>query len=126
MLPLKLGSRLTYGDGRADFTQANEDAIVALAKPGLDDPSVVYDLYAHAAGSPADLSTPRRLALERALGVRSALIHAGIPSVRIYVHAVGAGDPKSDAKADGAAADRVDIVPAHLDTTPPPGAPKVP
>lgn len=115
------GLRLTFGAGRADFTRASGAAIVDLAHGGLTDPAVVYNLYAHAAGTPEDISSPRRLSLERGLAVRSALIHGGIASIRIYVHAMG-----SASSPPGAPPDRVDITLARLDTTPPPCAPRPP
>jgi hypothetical protein len=56
---------------------------------GVADQTITYTLDAHAPGSPEDQSTPRRLSLARGLAVRSILINAGIPSTRIYVHALG-------------------------------------
>ena len=114
------GLRLTFGDDRSDFNPATQQALVILAHTGIANANVVYNIYAHAHGTTEDTSTPRRLSLERALSVRSALIHAGIPSIRIYVHALGANgsDP------GGPPADRVDVTIANLDTTPPAAAPR--
>jgi outer membrane protein OmpA-like peptidoglycan-associated protein len=60
---------------------------------------------AFAAGTPEDPSTARRVALSRALAVRSVLIAEGVPSARIYVKALGASSPTA---AEGPA-DRVDV-----------------
>jgi hypothetical protein len=90
-LPQKDGTgiRLDFATGEADLTQATADAVKALA-----------------AGVPEDPSTARRLSLSRALAVRSALIAYGVPSERIYVHALGAQGMQGG---DGPA-DRVDVM----------------
>jgi outer membrane protein OmpA-like peptidoglycan-associated protein len=115
------GLQLTFGEGRSDFNPATEAALLTLAQPGLANADIVYTLYAHAPGTQEDTSTPRRLSLERALMVRSALINAGIPSTRIYVHAMGA-----NGLTDAAPADRVDVTLSTLDTTRPVAAPTPP
>jgi outer membrane protein OmpA-like peptidoglycan-associated protein len=119
------GLRLTFGTARADFNPRTDAALRLLADAGTANPNLVYNVYAHAPGTAEDLSASRRLSLERALMVRSALINAGIASTRVYVHAMGAMG-----LTDGAPADRVDIVMATLDTarplvapTPPPAPP---
>jgi outer membrane protein OmpA-like peptidoglycan-associated protein len=115
------GLRVTFGKGRSDFNPATKAALVNLAQSGVADPTIVYNLYAHAPGTAEDTSTPRRLSLERALMVRSALINAGIGSIRIYVHAMGA-----NGLTETAPADRVDIALATLDTSRPAAAPVPP
>ena len=99
------GERVTFGADRFELNPAAVAALQALvqaAKPGTD---TSYTVTSFAAGSPDDPSTPRRLSLSRALSVRSVLMQAGVPSVRIYVKALGASTP---AIADGPP-DRVDV-----------------
>ena len=97
------GVRLTFGADSADLNPATDQALrtVAHAAP----PASTLTVTAYAGGSPDDPSTPRRLSLSRALAARAVLITEGIPSVRIFVRALGAGSP---AQADGPP-DRVDL-----------------
>ncbi len=119
------GLRLTFGADLADLNPETAASLQILANAGKANGEIVYDVYAHAPGAAEDASTPRRLSLQRALAVRSALVNDGIASTRVYVHALGAvGLP------DDAPPDRVDIVMATLDTarplvapTPPPAPP---
>jgi outer membrane protein OmpA-like peptidoglycan-associated protein len=115
------GLRLTFGTGRADFSPSSEAALQGLAKRGRANPTLVFNLYAHAPGVPEDASTPRRLSLERGLAVRSTLINAGIPSIRVFLHAMGPDSPGEIVPPD-----RVDITLATLDTAPPAMAPTPP
>jgi outer membrane protein OmpA-like peptidoglycan-associated protein len=116
------GLRITFGPDRADLNPESDAAITALAHaaPG---PVATFNITAYAVGGD-DPSTPRRLSLSRALSVRSALMQAGIASVRIYVKALGASAPTM---AEGPP-DRVDIVvvageaPAAPSAAPAPGA----
>jgi outer membrane protein OmpA-like peptidoglycan-associated protein len=98
------GLRVTFGTDRADLSPASAGAIEDLVHraPGGDSS---FTVTAFAPGGD-DPSTPRRLSLSRALAVRSALMQAGVASVRIYVRALGAAAPTI---AEGPA-DRVDIV----------------
>jgi outer membrane protein OmpA-like peptidoglycan-associated protein len=100
----RTGLRVTFGPDRADLNPQAEAAIAALAAPPAT-AETTYTVTAYATGSD-DPSAPRRLSLSRALAVRSALMQAGVASVRIYVKALGASSP---AIADGPP-DRVDIV----------------
>ncbi len=107
------GLRVTFGVGRADLNQGTEIAVKALAHPSAPG-TPTYSIAAYAGGNADDPSTPRRLALSRALAIRSVLLAAGVPSASIYVRALGeppAGDPVSP--------DRVDVVVAIA--APPPG-----
>jgi outer membrane protein OmpA-like peptidoglycan-associated protein len=98
------GLRVTFGQDRTDLNPESDAAITALAH-AAPTPDATFTLTAFASGGD-DPSTPRRLSLSRALAVRSALMQAGIASVRIYVKALGASSP---AIAEGPP-DRVDIV----------------
>lgn len=106
--PLTGGLRVVFGSGRADINPAVDTAIRGLTHgtgPASPD-ATSYTVTTYAAGTPEDPSTPRRLSLSRALTVRSVLISQGIPSVRIFVKALG---PNSPGFADGPP-DRADIV----------------
>ncbi len=96
------GVRITFGPGNADLNPATDAALRTLARAVKADPKVSLNLYAYAAGTPDDPSTPRRLSLSRALAARAVLISEGIVSTRIYPRALGATAP------DGPP-DRVDV-----------------
>jgi len=98
------GLRVTFGADRTDLNPASVDAITGLVQRAQGTDSS-YTVTAYATGGD-DPSTPRRLSLSRALAVRSALMQAGVASVRIYVKALGASSP---AIADGPP-DRADLV----------------
>ena len=101
--PLQNGMRVTFGTGRSDFTPATADALATFAAKLVAPSTASINIYAYAAGSPDDPSTPRRLSLQRALAARAVLMKAGIASPRIYPRALGptGGDD---------APDRVDVV----------------
>jgi outer membrane protein OmpA-like peptidoglycan-associated protein len=102
VMPLQGGVRVTFGVGRADLNPATEAAIRAVVHgaPGVPaaPEGATYSITTFAAGTPEDPSTPRRTSLSRALTVRSVLISQGIPSVQIFVRALG---PASMGFADG-------------------------
>lgn len=100
--PIQDGLRVTFGESRADLNPGTESALRTLAHAAAADASLTVSAFAP--GSPEDPSTPRRLSLSRALTVRSVLIAEGIPSVRIYVKALGASQGIGDGPAD-----RVDV-----------------
>jgi outer membrane protein OmpA-like peptidoglycan-associated protein len=109
------GIRVTFGAGTAALNPETEAALQALAKEAAGAPGTTLSVLAYAADSPDDPSTARRLSLARALAVRSVLITAGLPSMRIYVKALGGAAPGALAGPP----DRVDIA---LATPPPPAA----
>jgi outer membrane protein OmpA-like peptidoglycan-associated protein len=111
-VPIQAGLRVTFGEARADLNPATESALRALAGAASGETS--FTVAAFAPGAPEDPSTPRRLALSRALTVRAVLIAAGIPSVRIYVKALGASHGVEDGPAD-----RVDVTLATQTASPP-------
>lgn len=98
------GIRITFGDGRTDLNPSTQAAVESLAAAARSQGGVPINVIAHAPGVPDDPSTPRRLALTRGLTARAVLIHAGIPSTRIYVRALGPTD------VGDAPANRVDII----------------
>lgn len=118
------GLRVTFGPGRADLNPTTEAAIRTLVRGGPSMPPAPeassFTITSFASGTPEDPSTARRLSLSRALTARSVLITQGIPSVRIYVKALG---PNSPGFPDGPA-DRADIIVASnpLPATPPTAA----
>ena len=110
--------RITFGAERADLNPATVKTLRDFAEQQVDQSLTSINIYAYAAGSPDDPSTPRRLSLERALAARAVLMAAGIPSPRIYPRALGplGGD---------ALPDRVDVV-AGASTPPPSESPATP
>ncbi len=112
------GLRVSFGADRSDLNPDAAAAIVTLAHAAPPGPDTTFAVTAYAAGSPDDPSTPRRLSLSRALGVRSLLMEQGIESKRIYVKALGA----SGAAIAQGPPDRVDITVV----APPPPAPAAP
>ncbi len=100
--------RVTFGNGSADL---NPDTEAALRHAAQAPDGSTFTVTAYATGTPEDPSTARRLALARALAVRSVLILRGVPSARIYLRALGSTGPLFSAGPP----DRAD-----LDITPPP------
>ncbi len=99
--PIQNGVRVTFGPDRADMTAATAAALAKFADGLLGQSTTSINIFAYAAGSPDDPSTPRRLSLQRALAARAVLMQAGIPSPRIYPRALG--------PAGGDEPDRVDV-----------------
>lgn len=100
--PIPNGVRLTFGPDRADLNPATAATLAKFASGLVDQNTTSINVFAYAAGSPDDPSTPRRLSLQRALAARAVLMQAGIPSPRIYPRALG--------PAGGEQPDRVDVV----------------
>lgn len=116
--PTKDGLRVTFGTGSADLNPDMLAALRSLAKGAPPAVQATFNVAAYAAGTPDDPSTARRLALSRALAVRSVLIESGVPSPRIYVRALGASVPPPP----GVSPDRVDVaVTLAAPPAPPPG-----
>jgi outer membrane protein OmpA-like peptidoglycan-associated protein len=99
--PIQNGVRVTFGPDRADMTSETAAVLAKFAGGLLSQSTTSINIYAYAAGSPDDPSTPRRLSLQRALAARAVLMQAGIPSPRIYPRALG--------PAGGDEPDRVDV-----------------
>lgn len=86
----------------------NAESIKAIQDYGTElshHPEQRVLLIAHAAFPGDDISMPRRIALARALAVRSIFIHAGVATTRLYPRALGRPDA-----GDTAPADRLDVV----------------
>lgn len=115
------GLRITFGRERAELNPDTAAAIRTLAHAGGPGSDTTFSVTAYAAGAADDPSSARRLSLSRALAVRSALMGEGVPSVRIYVKALGANLPE----ASPVPADRVDITaaPPGLAAPAPPARP---
>jgi outer membrane protein OmpA-like peptidoglycan-associated protein len=97
------GVRVTFGPDRFDLNPATVAALRDFARGLADKDATSINIYAYAAGSPEDPSTPRRLSLERALAARAVLLDEGIASPRIYPRALGPAGGSADP-------DRVDVV----------------
>jgi outer membrane protein OmpA-like peptidoglycan-associated protein len=104
-LPIAGGLRVTFGVGRADLNPSTDSALRVLVHGAPPFDTTVFSLTSTAKPQSDDPSTPRRLALSRALAVRGVLIAEGIPSPRIIVKVVG-----GSASASGEPEDRVDVV----------------
>ncbi len=87
--PIAGGARITFGPGSADLNAETMQALQSFAATLKADPAGRALIDAYCSGTPDDPSTPRRISLERGLAARAVLIHAGIPSTRIYVRAIG-------------------------------------
>ncbi|MBV8914291.1 MAG: OmpA family protein [Acetobacteraceae bacterium] len=112
--PIANGVRVTFGPDRFDLNPASVAALRSFAQE-VKDKETSINVYAYAAGSSEDPSTPRRLSLLRALAARAVLMDEGIPSARIYPRALGPAGGETDR-------DRVDVV-AGQPSPPPPATP---
>ena len=77
--PLSNGARITFGATSSDLNPAMVDAIRSVARAMDATAGSEVSLYAYSSGPADDPSTPRRLALQRALAVRAVLISEGSP-----------------------------------------------
>jgi len=118
------GLRVTFGSGKADLNPDTDAALLAFARAMVADPSATVNIYAYAAGTPDDPSTPRRLSLSRALAARAILINQGIDSTRIYPRALGA--TPSDGPPDRVDVTQVGIAPPVTPPNPSPPPPSAP
>lgn len=98
-------SDLTLGfDGASStLTQPEQSKLDALSKQLTDVPNMRLQIRGYAKGDASDASSARRMALARALNVRSYLMDKGIKPVRLDVRALGS-------ETDTMPIDRVDIV----------------
>ncbi len=106
---VKDGLRVIFGSGSSDLNQTIVDALLSLARQMQAQATSDVTLYSYSSGPSDDPSTPRRLALSRALAVRAVLISDGVASTRIYPRvqpptAAGPASPAADPP------DRVDAV----------------
>ncbi|MDE2516951.1 MAG: OmpA family protein, partial [Rhodospirillales bacterium] len=92
---------IVFAKNATDLSDADIARLKALAAATQQGPEVSFDVTAYASGTPEDPSSARRLSLSRGLAVRAALVSAGVPSVRIYVRAMGlATGPGTPDRAD--------------------------
>jgi outer membrane protein OmpA-like peptidoglycan-associated protein len=104
------GISVSFDPTRADLNPESADAVRKFVAAVPKDLDTAYNIYGYATFSADDPSTPRRLALQRALAARSLLLAEGVASERIYVRAMGGIAPPAGApQAEGRAQDRVDI-----------------
>lgn len=99
------GLRVLFASGSDAL---NADSLKTLQTYGTElshHPEERVVLIAHATLPGDDVSMPRRIALARALTVRSIFIHAGVATTRLYPRALGRPDA-----GDSAPTDRLDIV----------------
>jgi outer membrane protein OmpA-like peptidoglycan-associated protein len=85
--PTPAGLRLTFASGQSDLSPESVDSIKQFAASGGPG---TFNVQAYAPGAKDDPSSARRLSLARAMAVRSALVADGVPSVHIFVRALGA------------------------------------
>ncbi len=121
--PEKTGLRLTFGPQRADLNPTTDAALRKLLHDAPAGGLVTYNVTAYAAGNEDDPSTPRRISLARALAVRSVMITEGVPSIRIYVKALGAPQPATPGAVPDGSPDRVDIGVVAASAVPAPPSP---
>jgi hypothetical protein len=107
------GARLTFGAGSADLNTATYASLVEAATRAKLDPTLEVTITAWAPGTPDDPSTPRRLALDRALAGRAVLIFQGVSSDRIHAVAKGFIDIGTTLPPD-----RMDVIAAAPHATP--------
>ncbi|CAK7193306.1 hypothetical protein COMNV_01521 [Commensalibacter sp. Nvir] len=80
---------ILFNNEDVDLNKDMMKAVIEFAKSLKSNPNVQAYLYAYSHESPDDPSTPRRIALERGLSIRSVLINQGIASTRIYLMVKG-------------------------------------
>lgn len=88
----KLHTLLIFDDNGTDLNESMMKAIMDYANMLKQHPNTTVYLNAYSHGNADDLSTPRRVALNRGLAIRAVLINQGIPSTRIYLLAKGIPD----------------------------------
>lgn len=79
-----------------DLNEGMMKATMEFANTAKQNPKMQVYLNAYSHGTPDDISTPRRTALNRGLAIRAVLINQGIPSTRIYL--ITKGIPANDFK----------------------------
>lgn len=110
------GVRVLFGQDKADVSPATFDALKAAARRLAARPDLRVTLLSYAPGKTDDYSMPRRVALARALVVRSILINGGVATTRIYPRAIGvppAGDSSPPDRLDVIAEGAVPLKPAQ-------------
>ncbi|MBS1094247.1 OmpA family protein [Gluconobacter wancherniae] len=98
------GLRILFPSGEASLNEESIKAVQAFGAELKNHPEQRAVLLAYATLPGDDISMPRRIALARALSIRSLLIQAGVATTRIYPRALGRPE-----KTDTSPADRLDI-----------------
>ena len=98
--------RLVFAAGSADLPASAISLVATLADLLTQDEHLRLKLNSYASGAADEPVAARKLSLQRALKVRSALVDKGIASTRVDVLALGFGDGATPA-------DLIDIVPAN-------------
>lgn len=116
LLPDGRGLRVSYGAGSPALNNSTNGAVVGILAPMVKaHPQSRVEIDAFAPAVKGDESAARRLSLQRGLGVRSVLMHEGIPATRIYVRALADTRPPGlpgtvGAQPSDLSPDRVDAV----------------
>lgn len=97
------GVRVVFKNGDAQLSAPAIARLQALGQHEAAASGGQITIMAFALGHPEDPSTPRRLALSRALAIRAVLLHENLPSSRVLVQAMG---PQGDSSLP---ADRADV-----------------
>ncbi|QDH16357.1 OmpA family protein [Swingsia samuiensis] len=108
--------RVTFSSESSDFNDAAIKAIQNYGATLKEEPEKRIILVAYATLPGDDISMPRRIALARALALRSILIQSGIATTRIYPRAMGRPTP-----GDTNPPDRVEV---FTESNPSPSAPE--
>jgi len=98
------GLRILFPSGEASLNEESIKVVQAFGAELKNHPEQRAVLLAYATLPGDDISMPRRIALARALSIRSLLIQAGVATTRIYPRALGRPE-----KTDTSPADRLDI-----------------
>lgn len=115
--PLQAGGlRVLFDTNSTTLNVSSIEAIRHYAESMAPRTEVRFILHSYATLPGNDVSMPRRLALSRALAIRSLMVQGGIATTRIYPIAQGRPD-----STDTAPADRLDILP---ETNPPSDGPE--
>ncbi|GBR50218.1 hypothetical protein AA106555_0129 [Neokomagataea thailandica NBRC 106555] len=96
---------MLFDNNSADLNAQTLSEVAAFADRQKNTPEKRILLLSYATLPGDDISMPRRIALARALAIRSILVSHGVASTRIYPRALGRPD-----QTDTAPADRLDIL----------------
>ncbi|CAI3927923.1 Outer membrane protein OmpA and related peptidoglycan-associated (lipo)proteins (OmpA) (PDB:1OAP) [Commensalibacter communis] len=105
---------LIFDQNSVDLNESMMKAIMDYANMLKQRPESTVYLNAYSHGNADDLSTPRRMALNRGLAIRAVLINQGIPSTRIYLLAKGI----PEAQDKDLSADHVEMIRSDLANKP--------
>ncbi len=88
---------ITFTPGESALTEDAARKLAEIGHAAAQNTTATVNVLAYAPADPHDPSAARRMSLQRALSVRTALMSAGMPSSRIYLRALGsepgAGSP---------------------------------